>query len=401
MLERKGRCGRQVLSVGGGEPVWEQSLHRFSLSAMTGQLRRGRNWLGRKSWWMSLRRRRGPWPLAAILAGCARGDAAAAQALRGWENGRVAQQLTRTFGDAGQAQAAVDRLLVDLSSDLGTFAGGDEAAAQDWLYARMRLTARRAHSDPRPAPKLYAVETSRASDRELSAGRAPSYRAGGSARRRRAGSHERATAAPHGRGSWPRHPCRGEGKLSSTPLWPARHNVAPAPGPADRQCSRCAGGALALVRSPGLGDRPANSHRDCPATSRSDAPSSHRARAHAARATRAADRHAGAAGGRSTDEASFSSASTRRDGTDPAATYRGAPQWEPGERVRSRSARFAAPLGGLRAGGSQGGAIRHRHRQRTLLLRPGPIAGRASDGRDRPLPELAWACQTEHAHRLH
>ena len=80
--------------------------------------------------------------MAAILLGCARGDASAAQALRSWESGRVAQQLTRTFDDAAQAQAAFNRLIADLASEFGAFSGGDEATAQDWLFARMRLTAR-------------------------------------------------------------------------------------------------------------------------------------------------------------------------------------------------------------------------------------------------------------------
>jgi hypothetical protein len=97
------------------------------------------------------------WSLAAILQGCARSDAAAAQALRGWENGRVVQILARTLGDPAQAQAALDRLLADLASESGSFAGRGEAAAQDWLFARLRLAARKSGADGRPAPKLYAV----------------------------------------------------------------------------------------------------------------------------------------------------------------------------------------------------------------------------------------------------
>jgi hypothetical protein len=65
--------------------------------------------------------------------------------------------LARTLGDPLQAQAALDRLLADLASEAGAFAGGNEAAAQDWLFARMRLIARKSGGDGRPAPKLYAV----------------------------------------------------------------------------------------------------------------------------------------------------------------------------------------------------------------------------------------------------
>ena len=287
--------------------------------------------------------------MAAILSGCARGDAAAAQALRSWEKGRVAQQLSRTFDDAGagpgRGRSAPRRPRKRVWRLRRRRRGGG---------AGLAVRAHATYSPPSAQRSASGTEAVRGGYPRAAIENSPlvAHRATESVARpdrRRAGSHERATAAPHGRGSWPRYPCRGEGQPSSTPLWPARHN----------RCLLLAlpiGSALVALGVLWLSsDRPAleidqpTATVTAPPPARSAPPSRHRARAHAARATRAADRHAGAAGGRSTDEASFSSASTRRDGTDPAATYRGAPQWEPGERVRSRSARFAAPLGGLRA----------------------------------------------------
>ena len=101
-----------------------------------------------------------PAPMATILLGCAHGDTAAAHALRGWDDGRVPRMLARSLGEPSQAQAAFERLLADLASESGAFSGGSETAAQDWLFARMRLAMRKA-GDGRPAPRLYAVPTHR------------------------------------------------------------------------------------------------------------------------------------------------------------------------------------------------------------------------------------------------
>lgn len=95
--------------------------------------------------------------LAEILRGCASGDALAMRALSEWQNGRVGQSLMRMLGEPQQVQAARERLLADLAGGPGAFAGMGEAAAQDWLFARLRLAARYPQADVSPARKLYAV----------------------------------------------------------------------------------------------------------------------------------------------------------------------------------------------------------------------------------------------------
>ena len=95
--------------------------------------------------------------LAEILHRCADRHADAAEALRRWQDGRLQKVLVRTLGNPGSAAAALDRLLADLSSEAGAFRGDGEAAAEDWLFARVRLLARAPAREARGAPKLYAV----------------------------------------------------------------------------------------------------------------------------------------------------------------------------------------------------------------------------------------------------
>lgn len=90
--------------------------------------------------------------LAALLLGCARGDAGDAMALRRWEDGRLRQLLARMLDDADRADAALDLLVKDLSGGAGAFRGNSEAAAQDWLFARMRLAARETGGLRQPRP---------------------------------------------------------------------------------------------------------------------------------------------------------------------------------------------------------------------------------------------------------
>jgi hypothetical protein len=95
--------------------------------------------------------------LAEILRGCASSDPAAVRALGDWQNGKVGQSLLRMLGEPQQVQAARARLLADLAGESGAFVGTGETAAQDWLFARLRLAARHPQAEVRPARRLYAV----------------------------------------------------------------------------------------------------------------------------------------------------------------------------------------------------------------------------------------------------
>ena len=86
--------------------------------------------------------------LAALLLRCAEREPGATAALRHWDGGRLQQMLARMLDDPERVRVALDRLLADLSGGQGAFRGNGEAAAQDWLFARMRLAVRQSGGLP-------------------------------------------------------------------------------------------------------------------------------------------------------------------------------------------------------------------------------------------------------------
>jgi hypothetical protein len=103
--------------------------------------------------------------LAALLERCAERAPGAARDLRQWDGGRLEQMLERILDDPERVRRALDRLLADLSGGQGAFRGHGEAAAQDWLFARMRRAVRetgglpplRAFPSPPVAPRPAPV----------------------------------------------------------------------------------------------------------------------------------------------------------------------------------------------------------------------------------------------------
>ena len=99
--------------------------------------------------------------LAALLTRCAEGEPQAVAELRHWDGDRLHRTLTRMLEDPERVRVALDRLLADLAGGSGAFLGGGEAAAQDWLFARLRRAVRETGGmpvrpltsfPPRPAP---------------------------------------------------------------------------------------------------------------------------------------------------------------------------------------------------------------------------------------------------------
>jgi hypothetical protein len=80
--------------------------------------------------------------LAALLSRCAQGEPGAVAELRHWDGGRLQQMLMRMLDDPERARTTLERLLADLGGSAGAFRGRGETAAQDWLFARMRLAVR-------------------------------------------------------------------------------------------------------------------------------------------------------------------------------------------------------------------------------------------------------------------
>ena len=80
--------------------------------------------------------------LAALLTRCAEGEPQAVAELRHWDGDRLQRTLTRMLEDPERVRVALDRLLADLAGGSGSFLGGGEAAAQDWLFARLRRAVR-------------------------------------------------------------------------------------------------------------------------------------------------------------------------------------------------------------------------------------------------------------------
>ena len=228
------------------------------------------------------------------------------------------QSLARTLGERRACPGRFDRLLDDLASGSGAFAGGTEAAAQDWLFARVRLAARKA--ERRRPPGTEALRGARAGPPEAedvppapaqrdrvdpAASRSAAHRASAlHGRRRFARPRQRAPAAAECRGpvahdhrragAGRRCGCRGRGWLRTLLLLV----LALLLGGRTRRFWRC----LALARAAGRGGRAAAAgrrrrfrrHRTDPADARAPPPIQRQR----PRPGRAADRGAGAAGDR-------------------------------------------------------------------------------------------------------